>query len=82
MMKKVITAGEFRITVEFTVVKGIIENFQIDDSGRFGGVTEKICAAVTGLPHEETSLAKKLSGFHKFSFFQDISIIDFVHSLF
>ena len=82
MMKKVITAGEHRITVEFTVAKGIIENFKMDDSGRFGDVTEKICAAVTGLQHEETSIAKKLSELNKFSFFQNISIADFVHLLF
>ncbi len=82
MMKKIITAGEFRITVEFTVAKGIIENFQMDDSGQFGDATEKICAAVCGLLHEETSMAKKLSEFYKFSFFQNISIADFVHSLF
>ena len=82
MMKKVITAGEHKITVEFTVAKGIIENFKIDDSGRFGDVTEKICAAVCGLRHEETSLAKKLSELNKFSLFQSISIADFVHLLF
>lgn len=82
MMKKVITAGEHKITVEFTVAKGIIENFQMDDSGQFGDVTEKICAAVTGLRHEEVSLIKKLSEYHKSSFFQSISIADFVHALF
>jgi len=82
MMKKVITAGDHRITVELTVTKGIIEKFKIDDSGQFGEVTEKICAAVTGLQHEETSLIKKLSGFHKSSFIQSFSIIDFVHALF
>lgn len=82
MMKKVITAGKHKITVEFTVAKGIIENFRIDDSGRFGDMTEEICAVVTGLQHEETYLEKKLSEFHKFPFFQSISIIDFVHALF
>ncbi|MBE9510615.1 MAG: lipoate--protein ligase, partial [Bacteroidetes bacterium] len=82
MMKKVITAGKHSITVEFTVLKGIIENFQMDDSGQFGNVTEKISVAVTGLQHEETSLVKKLSEFHKSSFFQSISIIDFVHAMF
>ncbi|NQU80082.1 MAG: lipoate--protein ligase [Bacteroidetes bacterium] len=82
IMKEVITAGEHKIAVEFTVSKGIIENFQMDDQGVFGDVTGKICAAVTGLQHEETSLTKKLSELNKFSFFQSISIADFVHSLF
>lgn len=82
MMKKVIAAGNHKITVKFTVSKGIIENFQMDDSGQFGDVTEKICAVVTGLLHEEATLAKKLSEFSKFSIFQSISIIDFVHLLF
>jgi len=82
MMKKMITAGEHKITVEFTVAKGIIENFKIDDFGQFGDVTEKICAAVTGLQHEETSLEKEISEFHKFSIFQSISVYDFVHALF
>ena len=82
IMKKVITAGEHKIAVEFTVSKGIIENFQMDDQGVFGDVTGKICAAVTGLQHEETSLAKKLIEFQKSSFFQNISIADFVHLLF
>ena len=82
MMKKMITTGDLKITVEFTVAKGIIENFKIDDFGQFGEVTEKICAAVCGLPHEETSLAKKLSELNMSSFFQSISIIDFVHALF
>jgi len=82
MMKKMITAGEHKITVEFTVAKGIIENFKIDDFGQFGKVTEKICAAVTGLQHEETSLEKEISEFHKFSIFQSISVYDFVHALF
>ena len=82
MMKKIITAGEHKITVEFTVAKGIIENFKIDDSGQFGDVTEEVNAAVTGLQHEEISLTKKLSEFHKSPLFQSISIIDFVHALF
>jgi len=82
IMKKVIIAGEPGITVDFTVAKGIIEKFKIDDSGRFGEVTEKICAAVCGLRHEETSLAKKLSELNEFSLFQSISIADFVHLLF
>ena len=82
MMKKIITAGEHKITVEFTVAKGIIENFKIDDSGQFGDETEKICEVVTGSQHEEISLTKKLYEFHKSPLFQSISIIDFVHSLF
>ena len=83
IMKKKIIAGENKITVEFTVSKGIIENFRIDDPEQFGDdVIEKICTAVTGLQHKETSLVKKLSEFQKSSFFQSISIADFVHLLF
>ena len=82
MMKKTITAGEHEITVEFTVAKGIIKKFRIDDSGQFVDVIEKICTAVTGLQHKETSLVNKLSEFQESSFFQSISIADFVQSLF
>ncbi|MCK4700955.1 MAG: hypothetical protein KAT38_11485, partial [Bacteroidales bacterium] len=82
MMKKVITAGKHKITVEFTVAKGIIKNFQMDDSGRFGNAPGKIEAAIIGLPHEETRLVKKLSEYKELSLFQNICIIDFVHALF
>ncbi|MCH7657220.1 MAG: lipoate--protein ligase [Bacteroidetes bacterium] len=82
MMRKIITAGKYRITVELIVSKGIIEKFCMCDSGQFSDELEKISASLTGLQHEETSLAKKLSEFHKSSFFQSISIIDFVHALF
>lgn len=82
IMKNTINAGKNKIKVKLHVSKGIIEKFYMYDSGQFSDELENISASLTGLQHEETSLARKLSEFHKSSFFQNICIIDFVHALF